>query len=206
MINYWSFNSHVQDVIGGAHLFNGSNASLTSDRYGRPLSALSLNNGYYQMPAVNYFQTEEFTVTSWVYVRGHIQWSRLVEFFNGPSITDSIRFIICDNINLTKFLLNNGTFTIGTVNSTVILNNKWYHIGVTFGNKNLSLYYNATLISSVLTTQKFKNITRKYNFIGRSNSFTTTSDPHFNGIVDDFKIFNKALNQKEIQFEMNNQI
>ena len=107
---------------------------------------------------------------------------------------------------VTKFVLNNGTFTIGIVSSNVTLNYKWYHIGVTFGNKNLSLYYNATLVSSFVTTQKFKNITRKYNFIGRSNYFTTPSDPHFDGIIDDFKIFNKALNQKEIQFEMNNQI
>jgi hypothetical protein len=29
LINYWSFNGHVNDTIGEAHLYDGVNASLT---------------------------------------------------------------------------------------------------------------------------------------------------------------------------------
>ena len=31
LVNYWSFNSHIKDVIGGLHLFNGNKAGLTND-------------------------------------------------------------------------------------------------------------------------------------------------------------------------------
>ena len=53
--NYWPFKSNVNDVIGGAHLYQGVNAGLTSDRFNQTLSALSLKNGYYKMPPGIYF-------------------------------------------------------------------------------------------------------------------------------------------------------
>ena len=49
-----------------------------------------------------------------------------------------------------------------------------------------------------------KNATRLFNFIGRTDNFPTI--PDINAIIDELKIFNRALSQKEIQFEMNNNI
>ena len=90
LIHYQPFNSQIQDIIGGAHLFNGSKAGLTSDRFGRPLSALILNGaGYYQLPPGNYFQAS-FTVSAWLYRRNNLYWHRLFVFSNGPNI-DYIR-------------------------------------------------------------------------------------------------------------------
>ncbi len=202
LINYWPFNSHVQDVIGEAHLFNGSKACLTSDRFDRPISALSLNNGYYQMPSINYFPTGEFTITAWIYIRACNAFSRMFDFFNGPSI-ESIRLIICNPSNKTRFAYNNGTIQVNNLDTSLLPFNKWNHIALSFGNNNMSIYYNGIFNGSNVASQKLKNLTRLYNFIGRSSAIT---DPFMNGIIDDLKIFNKALNQKEIQFEMNNQI
>ena len=64
LIHYWPFNSHIQDVIGGAHLYNGNKACLVKDRFGRPLSALSFKAGSYQLPStINYFPDDQFTLT-----------------------------------------------------------------------------------------------------------------------------------------------
>ena len=82
LVNYWSFNSHIKDVIGGAHLFNGTNAGLTEDRFGRPLSALNLNGGSYQLPSVNYFPTGRFTITVWIKLNNNGNWPSTVSFFN----------------------------------------------------------------------------------------------------------------------------
>ena len=92
LVNYWSFNSHIQDLIGNAHLFKGSKASLTSDRFGRPLSALNLSTGFYELPSINYFSSGQFTVTMWVNLKSNNLWSRLIEFCNNPGI-DSISII-----------------------------------------------------------------------------------------------------------------
>ncbi len=63
LVNYWPFNSHVQDIIGTGHLYNGKNASLTKDRHGRLLSALNLKKGFYQLPPGNYL-SNSFTVSA----------------------------------------------------------------------------------------------------------------------------------------------
>jgi hypothetical protein len=80
LIHYWSFNSNVQDLIGGAHFFKGFHVGLTKDRFNRPFSALSFNTGFYQIPSINYFPNSQFTITSWAYLRQYNSWSRLFEF------------------------------------------------------------------------------------------------------------------------------
>ena len=67
--NYWPFESNVSDLIGGAHLFGGYNATLTANRFNQPMSALDLNNGYYKMPQGVYFNGSGYTVMAWVYMR-----------------------------------------------------------------------------------------------------------------------------------------
>ena len=45
------------------------------------------------------------------------------------------------------------------------------------------------------------NTTRILNYIGRGDNYPT--QPDLNGTIDELKIFNRALSQQEIQFEMN---
>ncbi len=40
LIHYLSFNSSLNDVIGGTHLFDGSNAVLTTDRLKNSLATM----------------------------------------------------------------------------------------------------------------------------------------------------------------------
>ena len=154
------------------------------------------------MPSINYFPTGEFTITAWIYIKSCIPSSRLVNFFNGASL-ESIRLIICNLDNKTRFGYNNGTIPVNNLDTSLLPFLKWNHISITFGNNNMSTYYNGIFNGSNTASQKLKNLTRLYNFIGKSSN---NSDPFMNGFIDDLKIFNKALNQKEIQFEMNNQI
>lgn len=203
LIHYWPFNSHIQDVIGGAHLFNGKNAGLTSDRFGRSLSALSLSNGHYQIPPGNYFSTGQFTITFWLKTRTFKLWSRLIDFSNGPLI-DSIFFNTLDSQNNCKFKLYNLNTVIGFQNSSKIPLNTWTHVSLTYGKTNiLSIYYNGTIQGSSLTSQALNNKTRLYNFIGRSSNYAV-GDPDIDAILDELKIFNKELNQKEVELEMIN--
>ena len=202
LINYWPFNSHIQDIIGGCHLYNGYKANLISDRFGRPLSALSLNTGFYKMPSINYFPTGEFTLTAWIYLRGCNSLSRLFEFFNGV-LNESIRLIICNQSNNTRFAYNNGSNLVAYLDTPLLPFNKWHHVAFTLSNNSMSTYYNGVLNGTAIAPQKLINLTRLFNFIGRGSNFAG-GEPDFNGIIDELKIFKKALNQKEIQYEMIN--
>ena len=80
--------------------------------------------------------------------------------------------------------------------------NEWTHLAFTF-DQNLTnkIYINANLTISDSWTEPFNNITRIYNYVGRVNDPDITD---INGTIDELKIYNRALTQQEIHFEMNN--
>jgi len=81
--------------------------------------------------------------------------------------------------------------------------NTWSHIAFTYGSKMYNIYFNGNFDGSGNTTEELNNTIRMYNYIGRSSD---TNHRYINSIIDELKIFNKVLIQREIQFEMNNQI
>ena len=71
MINYWTFDCNVKDIIGGADLYNGLNTSFTSDSSGKTNFALSLNTGYYQVPNGIYFSGGDLTISLWLKLKAY---------------------------------------------------------------------------------------------------------------------------------------
>ena len=202
LVNYWSFNSHIKDIIGGAHLFNGINAGLTNDRFGQPLSALNLNEGSYQIPTGNYFSTGQFTITVWFKLRNYGYWPSIVSLFNGFKI-DTIFFGFEASSSIPSFAIFNGNISIANSGSpSAIQLNEWTHLAFTFDqNLNYRFYINASLMSSGSSNQPLKNTTRILNYVGRGDWYPT--QPDLDAILDELKIFNRALTQQEIQYEMN---
>ena len=201
LVNFWSFNSHIKDVIGGAHLFNGINAGLTEDRFGRPLSALNLNGGSYQLPSVNYFPTGRFTITVWIKLRQYGIWPSILTFWNGFKIDSIFLGFYSNSSNPEIAMYNNNTMIIDSVSTLAIQLNVWTHLAVTFDQLfNTRVFVNANLTKISNWNKPLKNITRLFNYIGRGENLR----PFLNGIIDELKLFNRALSQKEIQFEMNN--
>ena len=67
----------------------------------------------------------------------------------------------------------------------------------------LKIYYNGSLVGSSQTLQALNNKTRLYNLIGRSSNYAI-GDPNIDAVLDELKIFNKELSQKEVELEMIN--
>ena len=207
MVNYWSFNSHIKDIIGGAHLYNGLNAGLTTDRFGRPLSALNLNQGCYQIPPGNYFQTGQLSITVWIKLQDNSFAPCIVSFSNGNEL-DTINFSIDQSTWKPYFGIYNGNSNIAySLALSGIQLNEWTHLALTFDqNFNYLIYVNANLSISdnlnVNLNQALKSTTRIYNYVGRGDD--SSNQPNINATIDEFKIFNRALTKQEIQFEMNN--
>ena len=92
MTRYWTFCGNYDDTVGTANGYGGSNAYLTSDRFGVALSALDLSTGYIQIPSGVYFNGD-YTVTAWVYIRSFNAWSRIIEVGNGLG-SDNVLFAL----------------------------------------------------------------------------------------------------------------
>jgi hypothetical protein len=138
-------------------------------------------------------------------------WGRLFDFGNGPGVNN---IILANNQNN----LSIGTYDTGIVcqltnvysNSNQGINdNVWRHLVWTISADGLSwnIYINKVLQANI-TSSNYTNygsmgsrgpfhpssVTRTSNYIGKSN----WSDPQFIGAIDEFQMFNYALDQSAI--------
>nr|CAD2166281.1 unnamed protein product [Meloidogyne enterolobii] len=78
--------------------------------------------------------------------------------------------------------------------------NKWIHLAVTQLGENLTLYLNGTVAGQTnnpMPPFRIGNTTN--NWLGRSQFYIRPYDrPYFRGLIDGFKIYEGALNQKQI--------
>lgn len=82
----------------------------------------------------------------------------------------------------------------------IISPNNWYHVCVTRGNHNLSLYINGILDSSISFNSNLTNVCNTYFTIGNSQSApTTTTGNPFNGRINDVRIYDHCLSPKEVK-------
>ena len=98
-------------------------------------------------------------------------------------LTPKIRFAIKNNSNEQR------------IDGTSLPTNEWHHITVTMGKENTCLYLDGKLIaktnSLTINPLNFKPV---LNYIGRGQ----TSVPLFNGLIDDFRMYNYAMDSTEI--------
>ena len=73
--------------------------------------------------------------------------------------------------------------------------NQWVHVAVTLGNGTAKLYVNGALKATMSgVTIKPSDFQPSANYIGKSQF----PDPLFNGMVDEFRIYNRVLSDAEI--------
>ena len=99
--------------------------------------------------------------------------------------------------NRIKFFIGTGTPNVA-ISNTVVVTNTWYHIAVTYqASNNIKIYVNGVLEKTTSI-----NIARNAN----PNNFTIGQSGFwpgrfFNGIIDEVKVFNRALSAQEIVAE-----
>jgi hypothetical protein len=193
----------MSDMIGSAHMSQGSATSFTLDRFGYINSALALNGGYVQVPAGYYFNTEQFTVTAWVYPSSIGYWSRVFDFGNGLGYFpyDYVQLSFSDSYSNQASLVVDGTNKKTKLTaSTIIELDKWQFFTVTFNGTHLSLYINATLVGISFLTDQIIKVKRTSNFFGKSNLVT---DDVSHSYLDDIRFYNISLSQTQIIELMN---
>jgi hypothetical protein len=195
--NHWSFNGNYNDSFGNANLISGVNFGLTSDRYGNPNSALSLNNGYMIVPGGQVYFSGDFSFISWIFWRKTLNWARIIDFGNGDP-GDNIQ--ICSFENRNRIFVgiaqgkNDSSFNNPLITKNPISLNTWYHIAyVQSGNKG-TLYLNGTAVVTNTLSPPL-SVVRNSNFIGKSN---WVGNDLVNAVFDEMKIFDVALSEAQV--------
>jgi DUF1680 family protein len=179
---------------------SGKNATLTGATWaaGKINNAVSLNGSsqYVSMPAGFISTLNDLTIATWVKLNAVTTWTRIfdigssttVNMFLTPSSGSAIRFAITTN----------GSGSEQRINGTAALpSGSWQHVAVTLTGSTGTLYVNGVQVgtNTAMTLKPSSLGSTTKNYIGRSQY----SDPYLNGLVDDFRIYDRALSVSEIQ-------
>jgi len=123
-------------------------------------------------------------------------WQRLFDF--GTGTANYIYFCPQDGAGLMHAAItaNTGVWTDVTVSSGA-LPTGWHHVALVIDGKtkNLTIFLDGQVVANASTLYVLKDLgITTLNYIGRSQY----EDPYFNGMVDDFRIYNEALGQDQI--------
>ena len=186
-------NLNNQGLNDGNPSLMGTGITYTSGKFGLAATFPNNCNSCIHMPGLR-LQTGTFA--SWILVKGTGATSRQCLISEGrDSYNDGVE-IYASQAGTTLYFKAHEKIL-----STTIELNKWYHIAGTFGNGEVKLYLNGALISTIAYTAEMTYQYASDLTLGKmSYSYTNTSNYFsFNGQLNDVRIYDHCLSQKEIE-------
>lgn len=165
--------------VGGALKFDGSND------YVRIPHSASLD-----------LTGSAITVTAWFRRDAAVNWQRIVgkQFYSG-SDTGSWRIMVLDTNKVNCWINRSGSTSSITPNPVVVLG-EWMFAALVYDGTTFNCYLNSTSASPVNATGNISTSTYPVT-IGTTSNGTSTQN-HWNGLIDDVRIYNRALSSAEV--------
>jgi len=196
------------DISGNGHHGTAYNMSPGTDRFGNTIGAGSFNgsNSYIDVPDQSALRlgNTDFTLNAWVQLNSY-NWS-----FNSAILTK--RYTGFNNGWIWS-VTGNGSSPTGVVfygpgggssnatGSTSLGTGSWYMVTSVYdlANQTLSIYINGTLDRVVSSISPANAAITANLYIGRDDPSTFSNGYFFDGILDDIRIYNRAVSYSEIQ-------
>ena len=197
LVGWWPFNGNANDESGNGNNGSVNGASLTFDRFGNTSTAYSFDgiNNFIQVNNAAIFNiVNGHSISVW-YKPNSIHQAVIIEKFNptnGPG-DGGPQLVLRSNqlVDFSIFHNNTGNFVYSNIPST---NQLWHHIVATWNGNLIRLYQNGLLTDSIPLSVTL-NQCNEPMMIGK-RSFQ--NDLHFDGVIDDIGMWNRALTQQEI--------
>lgn len=201
LVAYWSFdNSDATDDSG-----NGHNGTI----YGNPKCVKGVSGRAYRFDGIDdYIEVpdsnsldilKEISITGWVNVNSYTdEWLGIVNKANSDG---NDTFEIC--IHASKYLhfpLNFQSSGRSCYNSDPGSFNEgeWHFFGAVYDGTHVRIYIDGILTNSYTSVDEPLNI-NDHNLIIGAEKETFNGPHHFNGILDEIRIYNRALSESEIK-------
>ena len=170
----WSASGHT----GAALSFDGTSAWVAIP----PSASLSLTNG--------------MTLEAWVRPTAATGW-RSVILKEGTGILSYALYSANDASRPGGFV-HNGSADVSVLGTAAVPLNAWTHLGVTYDGSALRFYTNGVLVKTVTGVSSIATTTGGLKIGGNS-----VWGEYFKGLIDDVRIYNRALSAAEMQTDMN---
>jgi hypothetical protein len=206
LVGWWPFNGNANDESGNGNNGTPTNVQFTPDRFGTSNSSARFPDG---------------NTNSNILFGNHHYPTFSYSFWYKISIPTTNGFgVLASNYSNTKgfeiqlgggnkltFILSNGASWGSFLDTTEIELNKWSHIAVTFNGQFGKMYKNGNLVLNGLNTGTLTELDSLFEpnfqpgnqiltFGDRTNA--TGFEFNYEGFLDDFAIYNRALTQQEI--------
>ncbi len=201
LVAYYPFSGNANDATGNGNNGTVFGATLTADRYGNPNHAYSFNGQSSHIRTNTLAINNQISIFVWLYDLGGVQ-----GYYINPRI---ISGEYCNGgYALFRNHINSPTGILFTRNRCgppgsdyfsyvdYSLNN-WHHVGITYNGSTCLFYLDDSLVASVTQPGDIiKNST--YTYIGRSGCTFEGKSDNFYGILDDIRIYDRAITQTEV--------
>jgi len=185
------------DASGNAHTGTLVNATWAAGHLTGSAVSLNGSNAYVSLPNALLSDVADCTIAAWVFWNGGSNWARIFDlgagqgrymFLTPKSSAGVVRFAITTN---------SGVGEQAIVGTAALPTGVWTHVAVTLAGATGSLYVNGVAVgtNSAMTAAPFRMSNTSQNWLGRSQYPT---DPYFNGLIDEFRLYNGVLTQAQI--------
>lgn len=205
LVAYYPFNGNADDETGNGNDGTVNGALLTTDRDGNANSAYSFDGIDDNINLDDKFDTfQEMTIAAWIkmntstpetngfgIVTKHKDESAQSEKSFAMTILRSGDDIVDANKILARFYGSSGDVSV--YSNEALVPNNWYFVTSIFNNGDVELYVDGQLQDSA-TSSIILQDSPTATLIGDNNTY----DHPFNGIIDEVRIYNRALSESEV--------
>jgi len=189
----------------------GNNGTLVggttfpSGKVGKALALAKVGSGYVSVPPAVFANAKDITIATWVNVTTAQNWQRVFDVginaklaSNTSTGTKYMNFVPKnDGTNLAFAISKDGYGSEQLLSSTALATGTWKHVAVVLSSGQGVLYVDGAAVStsSALSLRPADLGTIDYAYLGKSQF---TSDPYFDGQIDEFRVYGRALSASEI--------
>ncbi len=209
LVGEWHFDGNAQDSSGNGNHGTIYGATFTEGIIGNALSFDGVSN-YFTAPITASFNSvkTQGTIVAWINYKDNY-----LIYEPGGSCTYGSRALMLwrfgtyniksqANIDCAGRILSDWRIgsQIGSGISQSLKSGQWYHIALVYDSNAVILYINGQKVKSSSLTGELGDADDKF-WIGRNGN--AAQPMYFNGLIDEVRIYNRALTDSEIQAEYN---
>lgn len=192
LVGEWHFDGDAKDSSGYGNDGTIYGATFVDGKFGNALSFDGMNN-YVSVADASSLKPTQITIAAWINPNSFMQWGTVLTKSSYSSWDDGYGLAHYLGSNDINFFINNYNYNKTSTNISI---GQWSYIVGTYDGSNIKLYVNGQLKSSFAYLGSISNSNQPLllgmGTGGEGNKFL------WNGLIDEVRIYNRALSAKEI--------
>lgn len=192
----WNFDGNYLDEVGEADGTPTSNITFDTGIFNQAIDVPGTTGERVSIGNLDLNVGDQLTFSVWIYPRSYnSEWARIISKTDGTAVDDHYWAFLLNNDGDPVLRLRTGTTTTELVGSTPVGLDEWTQLLAWYDGSEMRLYVNNVEDGS---TSKTGNVATNSGIAAAiGNNPSGVGDRVFDGLIDQFTIWNKALNEDE---------